>query len=127
MSLAFLDVLFCLLKKINFLVTLSTTEAENVSLILSLCDTIPIVDILDEVHKHDLFNSMYKTQVKCTAFEISSRALELSMVSKIRPRTKHINTKYNHFRSHVPFLFNHSLSSSSYETVTFILLLIIII
>ena len=28
-------------------------------------------------------------------------ALELAMVPKIRPRTRHINNKYHHFRSYV--------------------------
>ena len=37
----------------------------------------------------------------CTAFEDNTGALELAMVSKIRPRTKHINNKYHHFRSAV--------------------------
>ena len=41
------------------------------------------------------------TKVYCKAFEDNSGALELATVPKMRPRTKHINIKYHHFRSHV--------------------------
>ena len=39
--------------------------------------------------------------VYCKAFEDNSGAVELANVPKMRPRTKHINTKYHHFRQHV--------------------------
>ena len=42
-----------------------------------------------------------KTTVKCKAFEDNTGALELANVPKMRPRTKHINIKYHHFRHHV--------------------------
>ena len=35
------------------------------------------------------------------AFEDNSRALELAKTPRLRPRTKHINIVYNHFRDHV--------------------------
>jgi hypothetical protein len=34
-------------------------------------------------------------------FEDNSGAVELAKVPKMRPWTKHINTKYHHFRQHV--------------------------
>ena len=34
----------------------------------------------------------------CKVFEDNSGALELVKVPKMRPRTKHINIKYHHFR-----------------------------
>jgi len=37
----------------------------------------------------------------CKAFEDNSGALELAKTPKMRPRTKHINIKYHHFREHV--------------------------
>ena len=37
----------------------------------------------------------------CNAFEDNTGALELAKVPKMRPRTKHINIKYHHFREHV--------------------------
>ena len=42
-----------------------------------------------------------KPQVFCKAFEDNRGTLELAMVPKMRPRTKHINIKYHHFREHV--------------------------
>ena len=60
---------------------------------------IPIMDILDEVRQYKLFACVSNAQVKCTAFEDNTGALELAMVPKLRPRTKHINNKYHHFRS----------------------------
>ena len=37
----------------------------------------------------------------CKAFEDNSGALELAKSPKLRPRTKHINLPYHHFREHV--------------------------
>ena len=39
--------------------------------------------------------------VYCKAFEDNSGALELARTPKMRPRTKHINIVYHHFREHV--------------------------
>jgi hypothetical protein len=39
--------------------------------------------------------------VHCRAFEDNSGAIELAMVHKTRPRTKHLNVKYHHFRQFV--------------------------
>jgi len=39
------------------------------------------------------------TTVHCKAFEDNSGALEMVRTPKIRPRTRHINCKYHHFRS----------------------------
>ena len=38
---------------------------------------------------------------KCKAFEDNAGAIELAKAPKLRPRTKHINIKYHHFREHV--------------------------
>jgi len=39
--------------------------------------------------------------VHCRVFEDNSGAIEIAMVPKMRPRTKHINIKYHHFRDYV--------------------------
>ena len=36
--------------------------------------------------------------IHCKAFEDNTGALELSLVPKMRPRTRHINNVYHHFR-----------------------------
>ena len=40
-------------------------------------------------------------KIHCTVFEDNSGALELARMPKIRPRTKHINQSYHHFREYV--------------------------
>jgi hypothetical protein len=40
-------------------------------------------------------------QVHCKVFEDNSGAIELASQQKYRPRTKHINTQYHHFRYYV--------------------------
>jgi hypothetical protein len=48
------------------------------------------------------FQQEYITpKVHCKAFEDNMGALELSSVPKMRPRTKHINLVYHHFRDYV--------------------------
>ena len=42
-----------------------------------------------------------KPKVTCKLFEDNSGALELARFPKMRPRTKHINQMYHHFRSYV--------------------------
>jgi hypothetical protein len=39
--------------------------------------------------------------VKCKAFEDNYGVLEMATIHKLRPRMKHINVKYYHFRSAV--------------------------
>ena len=40
-------------------------------------------------------------RVYCKAFEDNSGALEMAKTHKMRPRTKHLNLVYHHFRSFV--------------------------
>ena len=87
--------------KLQTLCTLSTTEAEYVALSEALRETIPIMNLLDEINKECEGAYVSKSCVRCKAFEDNSGALELALVPKIRPRTRHINNKYHHFRSAV--------------------------
>ena len=40
-------------------------------------------------------------KIHCTIFEDNSGALELARLPKLRPRTKHINQSFHHFREYV--------------------------
>ena len=82
-------------------VTLSTTESEYVSLSQNLREVIPLMQLVEEIKQKLDANLVAKPTVRCTVFEDNSGALELAMVPKMRPRTKHINNKYHHFREHV--------------------------
>ena len=45
--------------------------------------------------------SQPQISVYCKLFKDNSAALEIAKVPKMRPRTKHFNIKYHHFREHV--------------------------
>jgi hypothetical protein len=82
-------------------IALSTTESEYISLSTALRDVIPIMNLIDELRKAGFDYSPSKPKIYCKAFEDNSGALELAKSPKLRPRTKHINIKYHHFREFV--------------------------
>jgi hypothetical protein len=87
--------------KLQTEIALSTTEAEYIALSTGLRTVIPLIETLKEMHELKYPLPFQVTKVFCKAFEDNSGALELATVPKMRPRTKHINIKYHHFRSHV--------------------------
>ena len=89
------------MSKLQTEVALSTTEAEYIALSESLRHVIPLMNLFDECNKFGIIETEVKPQIQCTAFEDNSGALELAKAPKMRPRTKHINIKYHHFRSYV--------------------------
>jgi hypothetical protein len=82
-------------------IALSTTESEYIACSNALRDTLPLMDFIDEIRNRFDSNIVSVPTVKCELFEDNSGALELATVHKMRPRTKHINIKYHHFREHV--------------------------
>jgi hypothetical protein len=82
-------------------VALSTTEAEYIALSTALRDVIPIMELFEEMRKRGHKVVCNEPVVYCKVFEDNSGALELARLPKLRPRTKHINTCYHHFREHV--------------------------
>ena len=88
--------------KLQTQVALSTTEAEYIALSQALRETILIMNLLKKMKEKGFYSDSVKPVVQCKAFEDNSGALELAKkVPKIRPRTKHINNVYHHFREHV--------------------------
>jgi len=81
--------------------TLSTAEDEYVALSMSLWDVLPIIFLLDEMKCRNFQVVCTVPHVYCKVFEDNSGALELARLPKLRPRTKHINVCYHHFREHV--------------------------
>ena len=67
----------------------------------ALRDVIPVMELLREMR--ELGHPVICTEptVYCKVFEDNSGALELARLPKLRPRTKHINVCYHHFREHV--------------------------
>ena len=87
--------------KLQSQVALSTTEAEYIALSMSLRDVLPIMFLLDEMKCRNFQVICTTPHVYCKVFEDNSGALELARLPKLRPRTKHINVCYHHFREHV--------------------------
>ena len=89
----------------------STCEAEYISLSAALKEVIFLMDFLKELSdlglpinstKASLNSKAFKqVNVYCDAYEDNSAALEMAKVPKMRPRTRHLNIKYHHFREHV--------------------------
>ena len=87
--------------KIQTITALSTTEAEYIALSTSLREVIPLMGILKEATEHGVRINNLPPRIHCTVFEDNSGALELARLPEMRPRTKHINQSYHHFREHV--------------------------
>jgi hypothetical protein len=82
-------------------VALSTTEAKYIAMSQSLCDVIQVMNLLEEMREKDFQVICTEPHMYCKVFEDNSGALELARLPKLRPRTKHINVCYHHFRKHV--------------------------
>jgi hypothetical protein len=80
---------------------LSTTEAEYVSLSMALRETITLMQIMEESKQQGFIATDAIPRIHCKAFEDNSGALEIAKLPKMRPRTKHINIKFHHFREYV--------------------------
>jgi hypothetical protein len=80
---------------------LSTTEAEYVLLSTALRQVIPLMDFLLELKAQGIVTKEFCPKAFCKAFEDNNCAIEMAKMPRMRPRTKHINCAYHHFRSHV--------------------------
>ena len=82
-------------------VCLSSTESEYIGLSYALRETIPIMEIIKEMKRLNVTVTTKRPKVHCKVFEDNSGALEMARIHKYRPRTKHLNVKYHHFRDYV--------------------------
>ena len=82
-------------------IALSTCESEYIALSQALRKTIPLIEIVREMKSYGYNVGATVPEVHCTLFEDNSGALTLANAPAMRPRTKHINTKYHHFCSYV--------------------------
>jgi len=80
---------------------LSTTEAEVIALSTSLRDVISMMQLLEEASAKGVADLSTHPTVHCKAFEDNSGAYEIARLPKMRPRTRHLNVKYYHFREAV--------------------------
>jgi hypothetical protein len=62
----------------------------------ALRDVIPVMNLLQEMREWNFKVICIEPYVYCKVFEGNAGALELARLSKLRPRTKHINVYYHH-------------------------------
>jgi hypothetical protein len=82
-------------------IALSSTEAEYIALSQSMREVLPLMELMKEAQQMKLPITPTPPKLHCKLFEDNSGALEIAKVPKMRPRTKHLNIKYHHFRSFV--------------------------
>ncbi|KAL7561623.1 hypothetical protein ACA910_001491 [Epithemia clementina (nom. ined.)] len=87
--------------KLQTLTALSTTEAEYISLSTALRDQIHLMELVKEIKSRGIQINCAPPKIFCKAFEDNSGALEMARLPKLRPRTKHLNVNYHHFREYV--------------------------
>ncbi|KAL7563769.1 hypothetical protein ACA910_020453 [Epithemia clementina (nom. ined.)] len=87
--------------KLQTLTALSTTEAEYIALSTALREQIYLMELVKEIQAHGIKVTCAPPKVFCKAFEDNSGALEMARLPKLRPRTKHLNVSYHHFREYV--------------------------
>ncbi len=96
-------VIWC--SKLQTEIALSTAEAEYIAMSHALRETIPIQNLIKEIHCIcHLPNPM--TDFNITFHEDNLSAIAMAESLKFTPRTKHIAIKYHHFRSRVNTSFN---------------------
>jgi hypothetical protein len=87
--------------KMQTVIALSTTEAEYVALSAALRDVTFVMQLLDELISFGVNLKSVLPTVKCKVFEDNVGAIELAKAPRMRPRTKHIDIQYHHFREAV--------------------------
>jgi len=87
--------------KLQTEVTLSSTESEYVGLSHTLRSVIPIIELFKELQELKLDVLKGNPRMHGKLYQDNSGAIELAKVPKMRPRTKHINVKYHHFREYI--------------------------
>jgi hypothetical protein len=87
--------------KLQTEVTLSTTESEYVGLSESLRSAIFVMNLIREMSTNGFTVETNTPKVFCKVFEDNEGAIQIAKAPKMRPRTRHLNQKYHHFREHV--------------------------
>ncbi len=85
--------------KLQSQVALSTTKAKYIALSQSLCDNIPVMNLLQEMREQDYQVICTEPHVYCKVFEDNSGAQELARLPKLCPRTKHIHSLHVGWRN----------------------------
>ncbi len=87
--------------KLQMEIALSSTEAEYIALSTATREVVPMLNLMREVKENEVQIEVQHANFHCKIFEDYAGAIELAKTRKMRPRTKHLNIKYHHFRHHV--------------------------
>jgi hypothetical protein len=82
-------------------IALSTTEAEYIALSQAMRLVLPIIWLIEEARRQEIPVLNATPKIHCKVFEDNAGAIEIANIPKMRPRTKHLNIKYHHFREEV--------------------------
>jgi hypothetical protein len=82
-------------------IALSSTGTEYKALSHSTREVIPLMDLMDEAAGLGIIDKGCIRMVHWKVFEDNTGANEIARLPKMRPRTKHLNVKYHHFRDQV--------------------------
>ncbi len=82
-------------------IALSTTEAEYIALSQSMREVLPIMWLLEEAGQQGIKILNARPKINCKVFEDNAGAIEIANIPKMRPRIKHLNIKYHHFREEI--------------------------
>ena len=61
-------------------------------------DIIPLMELIKEMKDNGISCTGTVPKIHCTLFEDNHGAIKIATIRKYRPRTKHINNMYHHFR-----------------------------
>jgi hypothetical protein len=64
-------------------------------------EVLPIIWLMEEARQKNIPVLNATPKIHCKVFEDNAGAIEIANVPKMRPRTKHLNIKYHHFREEV--------------------------
>jgi hypothetical protein len=87
--------------KLQTEIALSSTESEYVALSQALREVIPLIRLIKELDAAGFDVNSKTPEIHCKLFEDNVGALTMAKTPKMRPRTKHMNLKYHHFRESV--------------------------
>jgi hypothetical protein len=82
-------------------ITHSDTEAEYKAFSLSLRELTALIHLLEEINIKKSIHCINIPVVHCKVFKDIYGVIEMARVPNLRPRTKHLNAKYQHFREAV--------------------------
>ena len=79
---------------------MSTAEAEYIALSSALRNVIPLMTLMEAIHKIFPLHMM-QPEFVCSVHEDNQSCIKIANSTKFTPRTKHIALKYHHFKSFV--------------------------